>query len=218
MTKIRLSVEAVHGILRQKYRLLDHKLDNKLLPQIGTYFRIALFIHNRFGNTLQSDTESSNEIIEHIKTRQNIENTLAAEVEQKGWCRKKQVFQRISSDDILDFTEMSIKDLTILFTGTYHLSQTVTYLAMMIDQNDQFKVQHLKDWFNILKLQVPSRRIIQKMYRCFMKYRPNSVGISGLLEYACSKCVNGNRTVGCWSHVSAIVYYLAHAYVSLKNY
>ena len=77
-------MEAVHGILRQKYRLLDHKLDNKLLPQIGTYFRIALFIHNRFGNTLQSDTESSNEIIEHIKTRQNIENTLAAEVEQKG--------------------------------------------------------------------------------------------------------------------------------------
>ena len=43
-----------------------------------------------------------------------------------------------------------------------------------------------------------------------MKYRPNTVGISGLLEYACY-CANENRTVGCCSHVAAIVYYLAHA-------
>ena len=29
VTKIHWAVEAVHGILKQKYRLLDHKLDNK---------------------------------------------------------------------------------------------------------------------------------------------------------------------------------------------
>jgi len=41
-----------------------------------------------------------------------------------------------------------------------------------------------------------------------MKYKPNSVGISG--QYAC-ECANGRRTVGCCSHIAAIVYYLAHA-------
>ena len=34
-TKIRWVVRAVHGMLKQKYRLLDHKIDNKLLPNIG---------------------------------------------------------------------------------------------------------------------------------------------------------------------------------------
>lgn len=34
VTKIRLAVEAVHGILKQKYLLLDHKIDNKLLLKV----------------------------------------------------------------------------------------------------------------------------------------------------------------------------------------
>lgn len=44
VTKIRWAVEAVHGILKQKYRLLDHKIDNKLIPKVGVYFRIASFL------------------------------------------------------------------------------------------------------------------------------------------------------------------------------
>jgi len=43
-----------------------------------------------------------------------------------------------------------------------------------------------------------------------VKYKPSSVGISGLLQYACD-CANGRRTVGCYSHIAAIVYYLVHA-------
>ena len=48
VTKVRWVVEAVHGVLKQKYRLLDHKIDNKLIPKIGSYFRIASFINNTF--------------------------------------------------------------------------------------------------------------------------------------------------------------------------
>ena len=120
------------------------------------------------------------EIIEHIKTRRYIENTLAAEVEQKSWC-KNLVFQSISSDDTLDFPEITIKDLTILFPGTCQLCQALSYLAEMIGQNCQFKVQYVKEQSNVLKLQVSSQHINRKIYRCFMKYRPNSVEISGLL-------------------------------------
>ncbi|EZA54576.1 hypothetical protein X777_05697 [Ooceraea biroi] len=209
VTKIRWAVEAVHGILKQKYQLLDHKLDNKMLPKIGTYFRIASFINNQFGKRLQSDAEFSSEIIEKMRVSKDIENTLAAEAEEKGWLRKKLIFQSISSD-MSNFPEMTIKDLTILFTETYQLSQAVSYLAEMIDKDGQIKVQYIKEQSDVLKLQVPSRHINRKMYRCFLKYKPNSVGISGLLQYACD-CANGSRTVGCCSHVAAIVYYLAHA-------
>jgi len=49
-------------------------------------------------------------------------------------------------------------------------------------------LQFVKDQMNVLKLQVQSRHISRKMYRCFVKYKPNSGGISGLLQYACD-CV-----------------------------
>ena len=41
MTKIRWVVETVHGMLKQKYRLLVHKMDNKLVSNIGIYFIVA---------------------------------------------------------------------------------------------------------------------------------------------------------------------------------
>jgi len=210
VTKIRWAVEAVHGILKQKYRLLDHKLDNKMLPKIGTYFRIASFLNNQFGKRLKSDTECSDDILEKMRTRRDIENSLAIEAEEKGWLRKKIIFQNISSDDILDFPEMTERDLKILFTGSYQLSQAISYLAEMVDKDGKVNLQFVKDEMNVLKLQVQSRHISRKMYRCFVKYKPNSVGISGLLQYACD-CANGRRTVGCCSHIAAIVYYLAHA-------
>ena len=42
---------------------------------------------------------------------------------------------------------------------------------------------------------------------CFIKYIPDSIGVSGLT----CECANGKRTVGCCSHVAAVVYYLCHA-------
>ena len=46
VTKIRWSVESIHGISKQKYRLLDHIIGNKLLPNVGLYFKIPAFMHN----------------------------------------------------------------------------------------------------------------------------------------------------------------------------
>ena len=46
VTKIRCAVEAIHGILKEKYRFLDHKIDIKLIPKVGIYFRIASFLNN----------------------------------------------------------------------------------------------------------------------------------------------------------------------------
>ena len=119
VTKIHCAVEASHGIIKQNYRLLDHNLDNKLLSNIGTYFRIASFLNNKFGKRLQSYTEFSSKIIERIKARKDVGNTFAVEAEEDGWFRKKFVFQSITSGDVLNFPEMTERDLKILFTGTY---------------------------------------------------------------------------------------------------
>lgn len=59
-------VEAVHGIIKQKYWLLNHKLDNKLLPNTSVFCRIACFLNNEFGTGLDSDLDLSEKIIAAI--------------------------------------------------------------------------------------------------------------------------------------------------------
>jgi len=210
VTKIRWAVESVHGVLKQKYRLLDHKIDNKLIPKVGVYFRIASFLNNTFGKRLQSDVEIVDEIVQRMHDQKDMENTLAVEAEEKGWFRRKLLFQSITTNDLLDFPEMTERDMKVLFTGSYQLSQAVSYLAEMVDKNGRLNVEYVKDETNVLKLKVPSRHISRTTYRCFLRYKPNSIGVSGVTDYAC-ECANGRRTVGCCSHIAAIIYYLSYA-------
>ena len=70
LTKIRWVVEAVHGMLKQKYRLLDHKIDNKLVSNIGIYFRVASFLNNAYGQRMQSDKEVHYEILQRIMLKE----------------------------------------------------------------------------------------------------------------------------------------------------
>ena len=62
VTKVRWAVEAVHGIIKQKYRILDHRVDNDLLPKIGVFTRIACYLNNTYGQRLRSDQGMFNEV------------------------------------------------------------------------------------------------------------------------------------------------------------
>ena len=119
----------------------------------------------------------------------HVENTLANEAKEKGWFRKKLMFQSFSSNDLLGFLELREKDLKILYTGSYQLSQTVSYLAEMMNDNGSINSQFVKEQANILKIQVQSRHINRKLYRCFIGYRPKSIGDAEIERYAC-ECAN----------------------------
>ena len=109
VTKIRWTVEAVHGIMKQKYRFQDKVIDHKLLKKIGIiYFRIATFLQNQFKKELQSDQKFSDEIVKRMKQQKN-------------------VIQSIASNNILYFTEMTDKDLkTCLPVHIYSVKQFLT--------------------------------------------------------------------------------------------
>lgn len=55
VTKSRWIVEAVHGIIGQKCKLLHHQLNNLLLPNAELFCQIACFLQNTFGKRLNSD-------------------------------------------------------------------------------------------------------------------------------------------------------------------
>lgn len=93
-----------------------------MLPKVRTYLRIASFFNNQFGNRLKFNAEFLDEILERMRAKRDIENSLAVVAEEKGWLHKKIMFS-ISSDDILNFPEMIEKDRVIEATRVEGLLQ-----------------------------------------------------------------------------------------------
>ena len=176
------------------------------------YFKFEAFLRNHFRKALKSDSHLAEEIVWRMKLQSQVENTLDNEAEEKGWFRKKLMFQSFSSNDLLDIPELTEKDLKIWSTGSYQLSQAVSCLAEMINDNGSINLQFIKEQANILKIQVQLRHISRKLYtsRWFIGYRSNSIGVEGIERYA-YECANGRRTAGCCSHIAVIIYYLSHA-------
>ena len=75
------------------------------------------------------------------------------------------MLQSFSSNDLLDFPELTKKDVKLLFTGSYQLSQAVSYLAEMMYDNGPINLQFVKEQANILKIQVQSRHISRKLFQ-----------------------------------------------------
>lgn len=75
-------------------------------------------------------------------TKNNV-NTLAIEAEEKNWNRKTVPFQQLSSIELLDFPKMTLEDLKVFFTGFYQLSQSVSYLAEMLEEDHSLPLNYL---------------------------------------------------------------------------
>ncbi len=144
----------------------------------------------------------------------NMANKFAVEVEEGSWNRKKLPFKPLSRNDLLDFPEISLNDLKILFTGIYQLGQAIAYFGEIVctdgDVSDM-KVHQLKaqKGLQVIKTEVHSKCRSQVMWGCYIKYRPNQ-NINSIVGYACN-CPNEDRTIGACCHVSAIIHYLANA-------
>ncbi|KAK0160210.1 hypothetical protein PV328_007638 [Microctonus aethiopoides] len=102
VTKIRWVVEAVH---------------------------VACFLHNKFGARLDSNVDFSEKVVDAMNSKKHLDNTLASEVETNRWARQNVLFNTITSDDLTDFPELTERELKIFFTGSYQMSQAVSYLA-----------------------------------------------------------------------------------------
>ncbi|KAF5304694.1 hypothetical protein FQA39_LY09471 [Lamprigera yunnana] len=143
-------------------------------------------------------------------------NKLAEGAQRKRWGQRRTILTPLKSNQLLDFPELTERDLKILFTRTYQLSQTMSSLAEIVDEEENINLQFEKEIPNIVQVHVQSRHIKRQMYRVYVKYKPRSSGVSSIPGYCC-EFANGLRTVGCCSHVSAVIYYLSHGRLSPES-
>ncbi len=118
--------------------------------------RIACYLNNCFGKRLTSDKERFFEVVERMKQMRNVPNRLAVEVEANKWNTVRRIWAEVTSDSVEDFPELNEDDLKDLFTGTYQLSQAVSYLAEMVNEIGVVMLKYHRKKSHILKVQVQS--------------------------------------------------------------
>ncbi len=215
-TKLRWVVEGMNGLIKARYRLFDHRIENTLLPHIMKDIRIAGALVNKFCKRLISDKENALEIARNMLINKNNENELMTLVLEKRLHRKDQFLAiKCNQSELSDFPRLSIECLQneIMF-GTYQLNQSLSYLASQFNKNDSFFIYKsnqklLKNDLKIIKTNIPSRYMANKQYRVYIRYVKGNTACS-IKDWYC-ECKNGTRTLGCCCHVSALLYYLAYA-------
>lgn len=85
----------------------------------------------------------------------------------------------------------------------------------MLREDNFIKLCYAKEQPDIVRFEVKSRHINSKTYKCYIHSSANTVGLSGIKRYCCT-CANGNRTIGCCSHIASIIYYLSYARFQAK--
>lgn len=91
--KIRWVIEAVHGNIAQKCKLLHSWIDNKMLPNLGLLRKIVGFLHNHHGKRLHTDGALNSIIVQYMKSKMGVENTLSQEFVSQRWNRRKSTLE-----------------------------------------------------------------------------------------------------------------------------
>lgn len=88
-----------------------------------------------FGKRLNSDEGMFEEVLNRMLIKKDEENTLAQEVNDANLGRKTRPFETVTSEDILDFPEITERELKLFFTGSYQYTQAICYLAQFLDED-----------------------------------------------------------------------------------
>jgi hypothetical protein len=211
VTKVRWTVEVINTFLKNSFKALK-EVPNQSLPHTHEDYKIAGSLINKFFKRLLSDAENSVAIVENMKKNINIKNELQ-EIVKKDKLHKKSLFVALNSDDIDDFPiydEFYIQ--TNITLGSYQLKQARGYIGEFFT-NEKIEIRINKTSLNyqdtkILFASIRSRHSKSTLYKVYIRYIPNTRDDSSIQSWFCT-CKSGSRTVGCCSHIAAIIWYFA---------
>lgn len=197
----------------KNYRALEDLNSNKMLPHIMEDYRIAASIINCFYSRLSNDDEKDILMARRMIERSKIPNNLQKLIQQKDLFKSSKFVQLGDSIDI-GFPRLSFEEIEFFITiGNYQLDQSYGYIRESLKKNGNIQLMIASEDFEpqekIICCLFHSRHKSQTEYKSFVKLRPSLPGRDSILEYYCI-CMVGARTVGCCSHVAALIMYFCY--------
>lgn len=191
-------------MLKRKFKLLDRIIPNTQLHSIGTEFRIAAALHNMFSPRLLSDHDDYSKIVFEMKRLKTTENEIQKLVIERNLNRKKASFKAMDSDADINFPPLSDSQLKLITLGSYQLKQATSYLVEHFSDDSPRKFEVIPDQIDgkrILRGKMNSKHCNSKIYLIYIAHTDTDV-----TGWYCT-CHFGARTVGCCSHIAALLMY-----------
>ncbi|XP_074595434.1 uncharacterized protein LOC141850664 [Brevipalpus obovatus] len=152
VTKLRWVVEAVNGRLKKQFRARHHIVENTNIESKLKELKICCAIINKYGERFISDKTHTNEIIQRILSRKDLEQKLKPFVEQNGLERKRTCFRtldlRIERPINPAFT---MDELYLIATGSYLVKYIDAYIDACREANVQNSVRVSNNYNRFLK-------------------------------------------------------------------
>lgn len=218
-TKTRFVIEVRNSHIKNKWKQLSGTKIHQSIPHLKKDFQIAAALVNAFCCSIVSDQNDWNDIGELMLHNLNQPNTLHAIVH----LMPRNEFQTVNNLTL--FPKLTYSELKSISQGSYQIRQAVSYCQLHAKNNNNNVTMHI--WQGnackrlcghlltnrtseplLLSADLRSRFQSNRTHRVFvlLSSDSNKYVISG---FSCS-CRHGFRTVGCCSHVMAVIWYTLH--------
>lgn len=131
-------------------------------------------------------------------------NYLKQIVKDKGWARRKVIWTKLTDTDLQDFPRLTWDELWQLTFGIHQLKQSQPYTQKHLNEEGIYSLYiHCED-DSLLRVQLQSWHTSAKNYNIWIKAEWNNI-----TEWYCQYKV-GARVVGCCTHVTFVLGFLAY--------
>jgi hypothetical protein len=210
VTKVRFVVEVVNRRWRE-WQFFQRTTHNQNYRHLNDYTVIACAFINAFRPRIVHDTNHRIEIAQRIvsKLSEQDANALQTEVELDGLNRQQRAFVPVNPyEELQDFPQLSLRDIENHITlGPFQVKQARWYIAESVIENGEYKMHYHREKVGLIRARIQSRHTSSALYFVWVRYTPNENGPGSIKHWYC-QCKAGTRTVGCCSHVAAVICFL----------
>jgi hypothetical protein len=208
VTLVRWLIEAVNGRIKRKFKIFRDTVPGGYLDKVGRFFNIACAIINHFSPPLSQDSPRLDRIATKAMELMDSENLMQARVETERLDRNTKTWKKASVDECPDFPVLSKEDLETLTLGVYQIRLAKRYTNLHLDDEGEFVIRLNDDFEGVVRAKLESRFAQDKIHNLWISY-DGMDGVEGITGYYC-RCKQGARTVGCCSHVCAVLWFMGY--------
>lgn len=223
VTRTRYDVERCNGVMKCTWKVFEIRAETYWVPHIMNDFQICAGLINR-KQKLLVEPDNIVDIAAQMMSRVQMRNVLRDVALSKDI--EEQIKKRnYTALDNSIFPEMTMENLWSISFGNYQILKALLYLRAHLDSHDNqldvfvfddifvsSKFEYLNDGRHtvLIMSELKSRFSSARTYRTLILFNPDESGSNTVLQRYCV-CFVGSRTVGCCSHVMAILFFLGYA-------
>lgn len=200
-------IEAVNGRIKNVFPFFKHTIEGTYVPTIMRFNRIACAIMNKYFPLLSNNKEFHDVISEVCENEVAQSNELKEEIDELGLRRMTIRWQKASASSVLDFPKLSMDDLKRITLGTFQIKIAERYVDSHLRCDSEFGIFIHREKEDIIRTRIQSRFSKSKSHDAWVKFDKNVNGSDAIKGLYCS-CKVGERTLGCCSHLTAVLRYL----------